>query len=145
MTNNRPVNQAGWVSFPIILLLFGVAGAGVQFQRQLMASYEWRLLFQQGQETGQLLAPFRQAFVQTPSFSKASRSRCRGFCSLETDLSEQKEWRQGTVSYGYQWQYYQAEANPALFYRMCVSYNTRQYFCWWWRNQKRYTQGWLVK
>ncbi|WP_460755050.1 hypothetical protein [Marinomonas epiphytica] len=137
--------QAGWVSLPIVLLLLAMASASAYFQRQFLASYEWRLLFQQSQQTGRFAQAFWQEFVNTPNFAQASPSQCEGFCTLAKGLSSQRQWQTNTQTYFYQWHSYQEEMSSTVFYRLCVSKNQSQYYCWWWQNSHLQSHGWLPR
>lgn len=146
-------SQRGWVSLPIIALLLAVSALSVRYQEDLLAAYQWRGQLSDIEEEKKFWTAFQSQFVTSPSFSSALDSECVGFCDVLTDQNNgnENEW-QDDGSYNdnkqldYQWSRYELEeegVKVSVSYRLCATQNQQDYLCWWWRDDKLISNGWV--
>lgn len=156
----RPVSgiliksQKGWVSLPIIALLLAISSLSTHYQDTMMASYQWRGQLSDLEEEQQIWRDFIGDYVASPSFHLASLSGCVGFCDLAEQQSsdEEKSWSKDGQTLQYQWSRYdlsedEEESETAsvveISYRLCATQNQQAYLCWWWRDGKLLSSGWV--
>ena len=139
--------QRGWVSLPIIALLFIVASVSMHYQDRVLASYQWRGQLNEIEMEQQIWQDFQQAWIVSPSFTTAKASECLGFCELN-DPNLESSWfnKEGRLLH-YRWESYESlpeeSENSQVYYRLCATQNQQQYRCWWWRESQRISSGWV--
>lgn len=157
-------SQKGWVSLPIIALLLVVSSLSTHYQNTVMASYQWRGQLSDLEEDQQIWRDFIDNYVASPSFHLASLSGCVGFCDLleQQTKDEESAWTKDGKTMHYQWSRYEqsedeeeseeesgegeSEATSVIqtSYRLCATQNQQAYLCWWWRDGKLLSSGWVT-
>lgn len=153
------ISQHGWVSLPIIALLLAVSALSVRYQNDLLAAYQWRGQLNDVEEGQQVWIEFKSEFVASPDFSSALDSECVGFCDLLTNRNNdnENEWQSAISSTSnqslhYQWARYESVGEESaedegvdlsVSYRLCATQNQQNYLCWWWREGKLISNGWV--
>lgn len=138
--------QRAWVSLPIIALLLAMSSLSMHFQERLMASYKWRGQVNEVELDQQIWTDFHQNLVASPGFASAIASECIGFCDLGKPIQE-KTWQKANQLVHYRWESYESlpdgADNTKTFYRLCATQNQQQYRCWWWREDRLLSNGWV--
>lgn len=149
MTTRRKSVQNGWMSLPVIALLLVVSTFSVRYQEALFASYKWRGQLSDVAEEQEIWRVFHEGFVGSPSFNLANLSVCVGFCTLTRlqNTNQEKEWRHDGETLNYQWtRYEKLNVDTSLIttsYRLCATQTQQTYLCWWWRDSKLLSSGWV--
>jgi hypothetical protein len=147
MRASRLRHQNGWVSLPIIALLLALSTLSVNYQQRLQAAFKWRGQLNEAEAQQEIWGDFYRILVSSPSFVSATVTECLGFCDLRSHLQE-KTWQNDDQQVNYRWERYQpvsGEAtNPDTFYRLCATQNQQQYRCWWWREHRLISNGWVT-
>ncbi|ETX11162.1 hypothetical protein MUS1_11680 [Marinomonas ushuaiensis DSM 15871] len=149
MTFLLSTSQRGWVSLPIIALLLAVSALSVRYQEDVLAAYQWRGQLSDVEDAQQIWTAFKSEFITAPDFSAAHDSECVGFCDLFTDQSNGHEnaWRFDNQDVSYQWSRFELtvgeSADLSVSYRLCATQNQQDYLCWWWREGKLISNGWV--
>jgi hypothetical protein len=149
MSIKKISTQKGWISLPIIALLLAVSALSARYQETLLASYKWGGQLSDVAEEQEIWRFFRVGFVESPSFNLASLSACVGFCELASlqNTSQEKEWNHDGKVLNYQWTRYEKfDVDTNLVetsYRLCATQNQQTYLCWWWRESKLISSGWV--
>lgn len=141
------VGQKGWISLPIIGLLLAVSSVSVHYQESIMASYQWRGVLSEVDEGQGAWAEFEQQFVSSASFTDSVMSRCQGFCELHQGqyTPDESIWQAASSSPSFYYQWHRFEKADAIeFHRLCASQNQLQYQCWWWRERRLLSHGWVT-
>ncbi|MEO9273853.1 hypothetical protein ABFY09_03255 [Marinomonas sp. 5E14-1] len=151
--------QRGWVSLPIIALLLAISSLSTHFQNTMIASYQWRGQLSDLEEDQQIWRDFIDDYVASPSFYLATLSDCVGFCDLAEQQSSDEEstWSKGEQTLQYQWSRYDLSEDDEeseggtettsvtqTSYRLCATQNQQAYLCWWWRDGKLLSSGWVA-
>jgi len=154
-------NQKGWVSLPIIALLLAISSLSTHFQNTMIVSYQWRGQLSDLEEDQQIWRDFIDDYVTSPSFHLATLSDCVGFCDLaeQQTSDEERTWSKDGQTLQYQWSRYdlsedededeaesEGETTPVIrtSYRLCATQNQQAYLCWWWRDGKLLSSGWVT-
>ncbi|MFT2096995.1 hypothetical protein ACMUMQ_01445 [Marinomonas sp. 2405UD66-6] len=163
-------NQKGWVSLPIIALLLAISSLSTHFQNTMIASYQWRGQLTDLEEDQQIWRDFIDNYVTSPSFHLAMLSDCVGFCDLAEQQASDEEstWSKDGQILRYQWSRYdlsedkdkdkdkdededeeeesEGETTSVIqtSYRLCATQNQQAYLCWWWRDGKLLSSGWVA-
>lgn len=152
-------NKRGWVSLPIIALLLVVSSLSTHYQETMLASYQWRGQLSDVEEDQQIWRDFMDYYVTSPSFHLATLSDCVGFCDLaeQQTSDEERTWSKDGQTLYYQWSHYDLSENEEesedesetisviqTSYRLCATQNQHSYLCWWWRDGKLLSSGWVA-
>jgi hypothetical protein len=159
MTFSLLISQRGWVSLPIIALLLAVSTLSTRYQETLLATYKWRGQLNDVEENQQIWVDFYTDVIASPAFHLATLGDCVGFCGLleQQDSYQEQVWTQGDQTLNYQWSRYELSLeeksdeagssseseNKQTSYRLCATQNQQAYLCWWWRDGKLLSNGWL--
>jgi len=147
-------SQRGWVSLPIIALLLAVSALSVRYQEDVLAAYQWRGQLSDVEDAQQIWTAFKSEFTTSPDFLSALESECVGFCDLFTGQNNghENKWlfdSSNSQEIGYQWSRYESvgdvdeSADLSVSYRLCATQNQQDYLCWWWREGKLISNGWV--
>ena len=140
-------SQRGWVSLPIIALLLMVATVSVHYQERVQASYQWRGQLNEVEVNQQIWKDFQQTWIVSPNFTSAKASSCFGFCELKNNSLESTWYNKEGLSLVYRWESYQSLPDESdhsqVFHRLCATQNQQQYRCWWWREKRQVSSGWV--
>ena len=138
--------QRAWVSLPIIALLLAMSSLSMYFQETLLANYQWRGQLHEVEEEQQIWNSFWQTVVRSPTFDSAVASECVGFCELG-ELAPQQSWQKENQLLYYRWESYERKSEEdeptQTSYRLCATQNQQQYRCWWWREGRLLSTGWV--
>ncbi|MEP0073841.1 MAG: hypothetical protein ABJE79_14160 [Marinomonas sp.] len=147
------------MSLPIIALLLVISSLSTHYQETMLASYQWRGQLSDVEEDQQIWRDFMDDYVTSPSFHLATLSDCVGFCDLAEQQTngEERAWSKDGQTLYYQWSYYdlseneeesedESEATSVIqtSYRLCATQNQQAYLCWWWRDGKLLSSGWVA-
>ena len=140
-------SQRGWVSLPIIALLLIVASVSIHYQDRVLAAYQWRSQLNEVAVEQKVWTDFQQAWTVSPSFTSAKASSCLGFCELNDNSLESVWFNQEGLVLHYRWESYVSLPDEyeksQVFHRLCATQNQQQYRCWWWREKRLISGGWV--
>ena len=128
----------GWVSLPIILLLFSIALLSTAFYLAVAESRRWVALQAPYEQQQQLWASFQNTQLLSLDLTRAQLSQCGGFCQISGTMTLPYSTKLLDSNIVWRLDYYPASLDNR-YYRLCAkqadSLGTQGMHCWWYQQQ----------